>query len=75
MPQSIAHSDVVELVELMLVLVFICIPTLCLQTAKALASLHIYTGLPETSFPDTGTKNKCPGSFGYSLLLVIIYLA
>ena len=48
-----------------------------MQIAKALASLHIYTCLPEPSFLDTAlsTKSNVLAHLIYSLLLVIIHLA
>ena len=49
----IAHCDAVELIVLILVWFFIYTHALCMQPAKDLASLHIYTGSPEPSFLDT----------------------
>ena len=51
-----------------------------MQAGKDLASLHIYIGSPEPSFPYTAmnasTKIKCAGSFDlYFVLQVLIYLA
>ena len=67
MSPLIAHADAVKLAILILVLVFIYIHTLCMQSAVALASLHIYTGSPETTFLDTAmgtsTQIKCASSF------------
>ena len=56
----IAYADTVELTVFILVRFFVYIHTLCIQAAKDLMSLHIYTGLLKPSF---------------LALLVIIYLA
>ena len=71
MPPSIAHGDAVEQAVLILVWFLIYSHTLCMQTAKDLASLHIYTGSPEPSFFDTAmsasTKSNVLAHFIYSL--------
>ena len=73
-PALIVHADAVESAVLILVYIY----TKCMQAAKALVSLHIYTGYHEPSFLETviSTKIKCAGSFDlFFALLVIIYLA
>ena len=80
MPPLIAHADTVELAISILVWFFIFTHTLCMQAAKDLARLHIYTGSPEPSFLVTAmsacTKIKCAGSFDLFFVgQVLIYLA
>ena len=66
------HAEAVEPAVLIMVYIY----AKYMQAAKALASLHIYTGYYEPSILETviSTKIKCAGSFGlFFALLGIIY--
>ena len=80
LPQLAALTDALELYILIMVRSFINSYTLCMQAAKDLASLLIYTRSPEPSFLDTAmsasTKVKCAGSYDLFFdLEVFIYIA
>ena len=73
------HADAVELAILILVYFYTKSHTLCMQAAKDLSPLHMYTSMHVPSCLDTGmsasTKIKCSGSsYMFSVLQVLIYV-